>query len=96
MIENQSIGARLPTEVDAMARSQTMARRRMARAIPPQTCSVCGGADVAVDEVFERGLWLLAECRRCENQWTEGPLGGSRGPVTRAFAVIDEEQVAAA
>lgn len=78
------------------ARSQSIARRRTAPAIVPQTCSVCGGADVAVDEVFERGLWLLAECRRCENQWTEGPLGGPRGPIARAVAVIDEEQVAAA
>jgi hypothetical protein len=73
-----------------------MARRRTARAITPQTCSVCGGADVAVDEVFERGLWLLAECRRCENQWTEGPLGGPRGPIARAVAVPAEEQAAAA
>ena len=79
-----------------MARSRSMARSRTARAIAPQTCSVCGGADVAVDEVFERGLWLLAECRRCENQWTEGPLGGPRGPVARALAVAAEEQVAAA
>ena len=67
-----------------MARSQSTARRRMARAITPEPCSVCGGADVAIDEVFERGLWLLAECRRCEHQWTEGPLGGPRGPVARA------------
>jgi hypothetical protein len=79
-----------------MARSQSMARRRMARAIPHPICSVCGGADVAVDEVFERGLWLLAECRRCENQWTEGPQDGPRGPIARARAVPAEEQVAAA
>jgi hypothetical protein len=73
-----------------------MARRRTAVAATPQTCSVCGGADVAVDEVIERGLWLLAECRRCENRWTEGPLGGPRGPIARALAVTAEEQVAAA
>jgi len=82
-----------------MARSQSAqstGRRRTAAVVTPQTCSVCGGADVAVDEVFERGLWLLAECRRCENQWTEGPLGGPRGPVARALAVAAEEQVAAA
>ena len=77
-----------------MARSQTLARRRTAPAIAPQTCSVCGGADVAVDEVFERGLWLLAECRRCENQWTEGPLGGPR--IVRAIAVSGVEQQVAA
>jgi hypothetical protein len=81
-----------------MARSRSMARSRTARAIAPQTrtCSVCGGTDVALDEVFERGLWLLAECRRCEHQWTEGPVGGPRGPVARALAAVAEEQVAAA
>ena len=79
-----------------MARSRSMTRRRTAAAIAPQTCNVCGGADVAVDEVFERGLWLLAECRRCENQWTEGPLGGPRGPVAHAVAAPAEEQAAAA
>jgi hypothetical protein len=72
-----------------------MARRRTARATTPQTCSVCGGTDVAVDEVLERGLWLLAECRRCENQWTEGPTGGPIGSIARAVAVPVEEQVAA-
>ena len=30
------------------ARYQSIARRRTAPAIAPQTCSVCGGADVAV------------------------------------------------
>ena len=78
------------------ARPRSIARQRTARAIAPQTCSVCGGADVAVDEVFERGLWLLAECRRCENQCTEGPLGGPRGPTARALTAVAEEQVAAA
>ena len=46
-------------------------------------CAVCGSVEVAVDEVWERGLWRLSECRRCENQWTDGPFGGPRGPVAR-------------
>jgi len=58
-----------------MARSHSTAQRRMARAITPEPCGVCGGSDVAIDEVFERGLWLLHECRRCQHRWTEGPLG---------------------
>jgi hypothetical protein len=45
---------------------------------------VCGSDQVATDEVWERGLWLLAECGRCANRWTEGPMGGPRGPVARA------------
>ena len=79
-----------------MARSQMAARRPTARAIIPKTCSVCGGSDVAIDEVFERGLWLLSECRRCAHQWTEGPLGSPRGPVVRAVAAASDPQAAAA
>jgi hypothetical protein len=45
---------------------------------------VCGSDQVATDEVWRRGLWLLAECGRCANRWTEGPLDGPRGPVARA------------
>ncbi|MBS1107057.1 MAG: hypothetical protein H6Q91_2559 [Deltaproteobacteria bacterium] len=78
-----------------MDRSQSTAQRRMARAISPEPCGVCGGSDVAIDEVFERGLWLLHECRRCQNQWTEGPLGSPRGPVARAIAMAAEQQAAA-
>jgi hypothetical protein len=45
---------------------------------------VCGSDEVAVDEVWQRGLLRLSECRRCENVWTDGPFGGPRGPVARA------------
>ncbi len=79
-----------------MARSHATARRLTARAITPESCSVCGGSDVAIDEVFERGLWLLSECRRCQHQWTEGPLGSPRGPVVRAVAAASDQQAAAA
>jgi len=79
-----------------MARSQMAERRLTARAINPKPCSVCGGSDVAIDEVFERGLWLLSECRRCEHQWTEGPLGSPRGAVVRAVAAASDPQAAAA
>jgi hypothetical protein len=59
-------------------------------------CSVCGSNEIALDEVWERrGLWLLAECGRCANQWTEGPLGGPRGPVARAVALPVEQAEAA-
>ena len=78
-----------------MAQTQETAQRRMARAITPETCGVCGGSDVAIDEVFERGLWLLHECARCRNQWTEGPLGSPRGPVARAVSIATEQQAAA-
>ena len=78
-----------------MARSQANAKRRMARAITPETCGVCGGSDVAIDEVFERGLWLLHECARCRHQWTEGPLGRPHGPVARAVSIATEQQAAA-
>jgi len=45
------------------------------RAPSPGACAVCGSSDVAIDEVFERGLWRLGECRRCHHRWTEGPFG---------------------
>jgi hypothetical protein len=51
---------------------------------PLACCGVCGSDQIAVDEVWERGLLRLSECRRCENVWTEGPFGGPRGPVARA------------
>lgn len=38
-------------------------------------CLVCGFAEVFTDEVVDRGLVLLAECRRCEHRWTE-PVSG--------------------
>ena len=79
-----------------MARSQATARRLPARAITPEPCGVCGGSDVAIDEVFERGLWLLSECRRCAHQWTEGPLGSPRGPAVCAVAAASDPQAAAA
>lgn len=79
-----------------MARSRSTARRLTARAVPPDSCGVCGGSDVATDEVFERGLWLLSECRRCQHQWTEGPLVNARGAVVRAVAARVDQHVAAA
>ena len=71
------------------------ARNRSTHAVAPQTCSVCASADVAIDEVFERGLWLLSECRRCANQWTEGPLGGSRGALARPQPIAEDHAEAA-
>jgi uncharacterized Zn finger protein len=43
-------------------------------------CRVCGSAEIRTDEVVDRGLVLLAECRRCEHRWTDGrsASGGRR------------------
>ena len=40
-------------------------------------CLVCGFAEVRTDEVVDRGLVLLAECRRCEHRWTEAVVPGA-------------------
>ena len=39
-------------------------------------CRVCGSAEVRTDEVVDRGLVLLAECRRCEHRWTDSLAEG--------------------
>ena len=39
-------------------------------------CRVCGSAEVRTDEVVDRGLVLLAECRRCEHRWTDAAPEG--------------------
>lgn len=49
-------------------------------------CAVCGSEDLATDEVFERGLWHLGECRRCHHRWTVGPLA-SVGPAPAIWRV---------
>lgn len=54
---------------------------RASASSPLSYCGVCGSDEVAVDEVYDRGLLRLSECRRCENVWTDGPYGGPRGPV---------------
>lgn len=38
-------------------------------------CRVCGSVEVRTDEVVDRGLVLLAECRRCEHRWTDAAPG---------------------
>lgn len=40
-------------------------------------CAVCGSRDLVTDEAFERGRWLLGECRRCRYRWTVGPLAAA-------------------
>lgn len=35
-----------------------------------QRCGVCGFREVRTDEVFDRGIVLLAECGRCRHRWT--------------------------
>jgi uncharacterized protein (DUF983 family) len=36
-------------------------------------CPVCGGREVARDEVFDPGVLLLAACHHCDHRWTERP-----------------------
>jgi hypothetical protein len=56
-------------------------------------CRVCGSTEVRTDEVVDRGLVLLAECRRCEHRWTDAPAGGS--PRRAAMRVVREVAPAA-
>jgi hypothetical protein len=37
-------------------------------------CPVCGGREVARDEVLDTGVLLLAACHHCDHRWTERPL----------------------
>lgn len=71
-------------------------RRTLLAAAPAQACSICGSHEIAVDEVYEHGHWRLSECRRCENQWTDGPSGGPRRPLARVAAVAQESHAEAA
>jgi len=57
-----------------------------------ERCAVCGSAELRIDEVFERGLWRLGECRRCRHRWTEGPLGPP--PVAAARRVCSQSAAA--
>ncbi|HTY18325.1 MAG TPA: hypothetical protein VMH82_11410 [Myxococcota bacterium] len=50
----------------------------------PRACGICGSLDVAIDEVIDRGLWRLGECRRCRDRWTEGPLVAAPARAARA------------
>jgi hypothetical protein len=55
---------------------------RFQRPLAPQAlrrCAVCHGTDVVEDEVFDEGVLLLGECRRCEHRWTSRP-----GPLARS------------
>ena len=64
--------------------ASTLRSPQLAVPVALTCCGVCGSDEIAVDEVWERGLLRLSECRRCENVWTEGPFVGPRGPVARA------------
>ena len=39
-----------------------------------RACRLCGGHEVAVDEVLDAGVLRLAVCERCGHLWTERPL----------------------
>ena len=62
-------------------------------------CPVCGSAELGTDEVVDRGLLRLAECRRCEHRWTaREPAAAGRAPLRAALAAgrVGEEATAAA
>ena len=44
-------------------------------------CRVCGSTEVRTDEVVDRGLVWLAECRRCEHRSTDAAAWRSPGTV---------------
>jgi hypothetical protein len=46
-------------------------RQAVAPCAPACICQVCGGSDIAVDVVRDRGTWRLARCARCDFIWTE-------------------------
>jgi len=60
---------------------------------PVHRCRVCGFAELRTDEVVDRGLWLLAECPRCEHRSTGSPASSRPG---RAVAQVVREVVPAA
>jgi uncharacterized Zn finger protein len=60
-------------------------------------CPVCGSAELGTDEVVDRGLLRLAECRRCEHRWTGRELAvPGRAPVRVLAASRPGEEAAAA
>ncbi len=58
-----------------MAHAQTRVPRARPAASVPQ-CDLCGSDEIASDEAFDGGLWLLGECGRCGHRWTAGPFAG--------------------
>jgi hypothetical protein len=69
-----------------------LGRRRRARIAlePTRACAVCGAGEVAADEAFDGGLWLLAECGRCGHRWTAGPFAGPT-PVPAVLRALPPE-----
>ena len=52
-------------------------------------CRVCGSVEIRTDEVIDRGLVLLAECRRCEHRWTgAAPAETPRRAVARGVREV--------
>ncbi len=57
-------------------------------------CLVCGSTEVRTDEVIDRGVVLLGECRRCHHRWTrllasaaEAERGATRGVAATGLRV---------
>ncbi|MFO0691032.1 MAG: hypothetical protein U0900_20205 [Myxococcota bacterium] len=62
-------------EREHSAPPRACARARRARVAAPAVaacvCRVCGGDDIALDFVRDRGTWRLARCGRCDFMWTD-------------------------
>ena len=59
-----------------------------ARAV--RLCGVCGGHEIACDEVLDGGLLHVAACVRCGHLWTERPLLRALRPVGFAEGEVVE------
>jgi len=53
-------------------------------------CEVCGGHEVARDEVLDAGVLGLAECARCGHRWTERPRLALSRPLTWSDTEVAE------
>ena len=59
-----------------LARGPRGLERRRRERDEAAVCRICGGHEVAQDEVRERGVFRLARCLRCEHRWTERGFDG--------------------
>jgi hypothetical protein len=58
-------------------------------------CTICGFTEIRTDEVFDRGLVFLAECRRCDHRWTSTePIAAVR-PSAEPLATVHYQRAPA-
>jgi hypothetical protein len=51
-------------------------------------CLICGSSEVRTDEVIDRGVVLLGECRRCDHRWTQRLASAADGERSRLPGVV--------